>query len=122
MVIQVTDGKVTVTRTLRFTKKVTRAVITLETPMEADAQITICAINVMGSIPADAAFSVKVTNNGKDSSPVWEDATTAAKNGVNHVFTNKTAANGFAFNFRVEVERGVSGEGGHITSIQGGFQ
>ena len=122
MVIQVTDGKVTVTRTLRFTKKVTRAVITLETPMEADAQITICAINVMGSIPADAAFSVKVTNNGKDSSPVWEDATTAAKNGVNHIFTNKTAANGFAFNFRVEVERGASGEGGHITSIQGGFQ
>ena len=122
MVIQVTDGKVTVTRTLKFTKKVTRAVITLETPMEADAQITICAINVMGSIPADAAFSVKVTNNGKDNSPVWEDATTAAKNGVNHIFTNKTAANGFAFNFRVEVERGASGEGGHITSIQGGFQ
>lgn len=66
MVIQATDGKVTVTRTLKFTKKVTRAVITLESPMEADAQITICAINVMGSIPADATFSVKVTNNGKD--------------------------------------------------------
>ena len=122
MVISVSDGKATVTHTLKFTKRVAKAVITLEEPMEADAAITICAINVMGSIPADADFSVEVTNNGKDTTPVWEDATSAAKNGVNHVFTNSTAANGFAFNFRVTVERGVSDTGGYITSIQGGFQ
>ena len=122
MVISVSDGKATVTHTLKFTKRVAKAVITLEEPMEADAAITICAINVMGSIPADADFSVEVTNNGKDTTPVWEDATSAAKNGVNHVFTNSTAANGFAFNFRVTVERGASDTGGYITSIQGGFQ
>ena len=122
MVISVSDGKATTTRTLKFTKKVTKAVITLEEPMEADALITICAINVTGSIPADADFSVEVTNNVKDTTPVWEDATSAAKNGVNHIFTNKAAANGFAFNFRVTVERGPSGKGGYITSIQGGFQ
>ena len=65
---------------------------------------------------------VEVTNNGKDSSPVWEDATTEARNGRNHLFTNQTAANGFAFNFRVTAERGASGESGYIASIQGGFQ
>ncbi len=120
--IPVTDGKATVTKTFTFTKAVTAASITLAQPMEADAQITLCAITVGGLIPADAVFKVEVTNNGKDSSPVWEDATTEARNGRNHLFTNQTAANGFAFNFRVTAERGASGESGYIASIQGGFQ
>lgn len=122
MTVTVTDGKVTVTKTFTFTKAVTAASITLAKPMEADAQITLCAITVGGLIPADAVFKVEVTNNGKDSSPVWEDATTEARNGRNHLFTNQTAANGFAFNFRVTAERGASGESGYIASIQGGFQ
>lgn len=122
MTVTVTDGKATVTKTFTFTKAVTAASITLAKPMEADAQITLCAITVGGLIPADAVFKVEVTNNGKDSSPVWEDATTEARNGRNHLFTNQTAANGFAFNFRVTAERGASGESGHIASIQGGFQ
>lgn len=122
MTVTVTDGKATVTKTFTFTKAVTAASITLAKPMEADAQITLCAITVGGLIPADAVFKVEVTNNGKDSSPVWEDATTEARNGWNHLFTNQTAANGFAFNFRVTAERGASGESGYIASIQGGFQ
>ena len=122
MTVTVTDGKATVTKTFTFTKAVTAASITLAKPMEADAQITLCAITVGGLIPADAVFKVEVTNNGKDSSPVWEDATTEARNGRNHLFTNQIAANGFAFNFRVTAERGASGESGYIASIQGGFQ
>lgn len=122
MTVTVTDGKATVTKTFTFTKAVTAASITLAKPMEADAQITLCAITVGGLIPADAVFKVEVTNNGKDSPPVWEDATTEARNGRNHLFTNQTAANGFAFNFRVTAERGASGESGYIASIQGGFQ
>jgi hypothetical protein len=122
LTVTVTDGKATVTKTFTFTKAVTAASITLAKPMEADAQITLCAITVGGLIPADAVFKVEVTNNGKDSSPVWEDATTEARNGRNHLFTNQTAANGFAFNFRVTAERGASGESGYIASIQGGFQ
>lgn len=122
MTVTVTDGKATVTKTFTFTKAVTAASITLAKPMEADAQITLCAITVGGLIPADAVFKVEVTNNGKDSSPVWEDATTEARNGRNHLFANQTAANGFAFNFRVTAERGASGESGYIASIQGGFQ
>ena len=122
LTIYVTDGKATTTKTFTFTKAVTAASITLAQPMEADAQITLCAITVGGLIPADAVFKVEVTNNGKDSSPVWEDATTEARNGRNHLFTNQTATNGFAFNFRVTAERGASGESGYIASIQGGFQ
>lgn len=122
LTISVSDGKATTTRTFTFVKSVTKAAITLAEPMEADAQITICAITVSGNIPADAVFKVEVTNNANDDAPVWEDATIEAKNGRNHIFENETAVNGFAFNFRVTAERGASGEGGYITSIQGGFQ
>lgn len=121
MTIEASDGKATTVHTLTFTKSVTKAVITLETPMEADDKISVCAITVTGSIPSDAAYTVEVTNNANDTSPVWEDCTNEAKNGRNYLFQNATAANGFAFNFRVTAERGSSGNGGYITSIQGGF-
>ena len=122
MVIEASDSKETTTLTLTFAKKVVKAVITLETPMDADAKISICAITVTGHIPTDADYTVEVTNNAKDDSPVWEDCTQECKNGNNYLFQNETAANGFAFNFRVTAERGDSDEGGYITSIQGGFQ
>ena len=120
--ITASDGKASSVHTLTFSKEVTGATVTLEEPMEADAQITICVLSVAGDIPADAEYKVEVTNNANDDTPVWEDCTTEAKNGANHIFENKTAANGFAFNFRVTAERGPSGEGGYITSVQGGFQ
>lgn len=122
MVIEASDGKETATLTLTFAKKVVKAVITLEEPMDADDAISICAITVTGHIPDDADYTVEVTNNAKDDSPVWEDCTQECKNGNNYLFQNETAANGFAFNFRVTAERGDSDEGGYITSIQGGFQ
>ena len=107
--------------TLLFTKSVTACSITLETPMEADAQITIAALSVSGDIPADANYQVLLTNNAKDAEPVWEDATTEVKNRSNYLFENDTATNGFAFNFKVTASRGASGIGGYISSIQGRF-
>lgn len=108
--------------TLRFTKSVTQASVTLAQPLEADDQITVMVLSVLGSIPVDAAYSVLVTNNAKDDAPVWEDATGDVKAGVNHLFTNQTAAEGFAFNFRVEVARGESGQGGYLSGIGGAFE
>ena len=122
MLIQAIDGKATATHELSFSKRVTSASVTLAEPMEAGEPITLCVLSVSGSIPADAAFQVEVTNNAKDPAPVWEDCTTAVRNGLNHIFTNQTATNGAAFNFRVTAERGGSGQGGYFTSIQGGFQ
>ena len=122
LTITANDGKVSTVHTLTFSKEVTSATITLEEPMEADAEITICVLSVSGFIPYDAVYKVEVTNNANDDVPVWEDCTVEVKNGVNHIFENKTAANGFAFNFRIIAERETSSEGGHITSVQGGFQ
>ncbi len=116
------DGKASCTHTLTFTKSVTSALITLATPMDADDQIEACAVAASGYIPEDALYRVLVTNNAKDAEPVWEDCTQAVKNGANHIFANKSAENGFAFNFKITVSRGESGTGGFITSVQGGFQ
>lgn len=91
--------------------------------MEADAPITICVLSVIGSIPADAEYTVEVTNNALDDNPTWEDCTTAVKAGANYIFEHKDApTNTPAFNFRINASRGPSGEGGYITSVQGGFQ
>ena len=120
--VTASDGKLGSTHTLRFTKSVTSAMITLETPLEADDQITVCAIATSGHIPEDAQFRVLVTNNANDAEPKWENCTQLVKDGANYVFSNQTAENGYAFNFKITVSRGESGEGGYITSVQGGFQ
>ena len=117
------DGKAdSAAYTITFTKKVTKATITLASALPADDIIQVMVMTLTSSIPADANLKVLVTNNANDSSPVWEDATADIKNGVNHVFTNKTAANGFAFNFKLSVERGASDTGGFISNIGGAFE
>ena len=122
LAVEASDGKATTTHSLTFTKSVTSLSVTLSSPIALDAAPEVCAISITGSIPGDAVLTVKVTNNANDASPVWEDATSAVKSGLNHIFENKTASNGFAFNFLVTAERGASGNGGYITSIQGGVQ
>ena len=122
LTITANDGQVDAVHKLTFTKEITAASVTLKTPIEADDRITICVLSVTGSIPMDAHYRVVVTNNANDEEPVWEDCTSEVRSGANHIFANEAAANGFAFNFRVEVERGESGQGGYINSVQGGFQ
>ena len=110
------------TLSLTFTKAVHKAVITLSEPLAVEEQITVAVLAITGKIPADATQLIELTNNGNDPEPVWEDATADVKAGRNYVFKNKSQSAGWAFNFRVTVERGESGEDGNIVSIQGGFQ
>lgn len=120
--VEVSDGKETVSTSATFTKAVHAASVTLAEPLAVEGDIAVAVLQVTGSIPDDAKFKAEVTNNALDSSPVWQDATTEVKKGVNIVFENKTATNGAAFNFRVSVERGESGEGGYIEAVSGAFQ
>ena len=122
LTVEVSDGKETVSTSANFTKAVHAASVTLAEPLAVEGDITVAVLQVTGSIPDDAKFKAEVTNNAKDAAPVWQDATTEAKKGVNIVFENKTATAGAAFNFRVSVERGASGEGGYIEAVSGAFQ
>ena len=120
--IEASDGQETATFTATFTKAVTEATITLDEPLAVEGDITVAILAVTGEIPVDAEYTVEVTNNAKDSSPVWQDATTEVKNGTNIVFENHTNTNGAAFNFRISVKRGSSNTGGHISGVSGAFQ
>ena len=119
--IEASDGKASATFTATFTKAVHKATITLKTPLAVSGDITAAVMSVVGQIPAGAVYKVEATNNAKDTSPVWQDVTAEVKSGSNIVFTNKTAANGAAFNFRITVERGTSA-GGYISGVSGAFQ
>lgn len=120
--IEVNDGTETATFTATFTKAVHAATITLETPMAVEGDITVARLAVTGNIPADAEYSVKVTNNGNDPEPVWQDCTAEVKSGANIVFENHENTNGAAFNFKIEAERGSSDAAGYITGVSGAFQ
>ena len=120
--INASDGKDAATNAITFTRNLTELTVTLAQPFPADDVISACALNVEGSIPADAVCKYEVTNNALDTEPVWEDCTKKSQAGFSYVFTNKSAENGFAFNFRVTISRGASGSGGYITSISGGFE
>lgn len=120
--IACSDGKDTVDHTVTFSRNQTSAFVTLNAPLEADDVIRFCSLRVDGAFPSDTIMTCEVTNNALNDDPVWEDCTLKVKAGLTYTFKNRSAENGFAFNFRVAVKRGGSGIGGYITKISGGFE
>lgn len=123
LVLKADDGKTTTEWTATFTKNVTSAVLSLAQPLTADDTITVAALTLEGSFPADMSLTVEMTNNARDDAPVWENCTDIQRGEsrafVHHAFANKTAAKGAAFNYKVTITRGASGVGGNITMIGG---
>lgn len=123
LTLEVDDGKTSTDWTATFTKNVTRAVLSLAQPLTADDTITVAAMTLEGSFPADMSLTVELTNNALDDSPVWENCIDIQRGEsrafVHHAFANKTAVRGFAFNYKITVTRGESGTGGNITMIGG---
>ena len=123
LVLEVGDGKTTTEWTATFTKNVTSAVLSLAQPLTADDTITVAAMTLEGNFPADMSLTVELTNNARDDAPVWENCTDVrlgeSRAFVHHAFTNKTAAKGAAFNYKVDITRGSSGTGGTLTMIGG---
>ena len=123
LTLEVDDGKTTTEWTATFTKNVTHAVLSLAQPMTADDTITVAALTLEGSFPTDLSLTIEMTNNALDETPVWENCTDIqsgeSRAFVHHAFTNKTAAKGAAFNYKVTITRGESGTGGNITMIGG---
>lgn len=121
--VEVSDDAETVSTSATFTKNVTGAQVSLTATLTADDTITVAALTLEGSFPADMSLTVELTNNARDDAPVWETVTDIQRGEsrafVHHAFTNKTAARGFAFNYKVTITRGESGVGGNITMIGG---
>jgi hypothetical protein len=111
------------TRTFTFSKNETEIEITLTTPLASDDAVTRAIMNITRQIPAGAAFTVEVCNNGFDASPVWEDVTQAIVSGNRFFLQNETrTASRWGFNTRVKVSRLTATGEIFIQGIGGNFE
>lgn len=123
LTISVSDGRDVSTRTYTFIKSVSSLTISNSSAIESTTRPTRIKVTVSKNIPPEATFLVEVCNNGFDSSPTWEDATSSVTSSLVHVFTNttKTATN-WGVRIRVTVNRnGGSGEC-YIGAVGGNFE
>ena len=75
------------------------------------------AINVKLDLkmPLDASIEVLATNNANDTQPVWDDITTAALSGTNHIFSNTAKQQGVTYyNVKIKVKINRNGADGEI--------
>ena len=123
MTISASDGIDTSVRTYTFTKSVTSLSIQTKNPMESSTMPTRISIQVTRNIPTDAIFKVEVCNNGFDSNPTWEDATSSVTGIAVHLFENtKKTSTKWGVLVRVTVNRN-GGEGScYVSAIGGNFE
>ena len=123
MTITATDGIDTTVRTYTFVKSVSSFAVQNNNPYTATTMPTRIKISLSGNFPVGVTKKVEVCNNGFDSSPTWEDASTAESGGLIHVFTNKTkTATNWGVKIRVTVNRNGASGACYITSIGGNFE
>lgn len=120
--ITATDGFDTATRTITFTKSVTKLTVQRSTPIEASTMPTRIVVTLVKNVPANADVKVEVCNNGFDTTPTWEEFENYAT-GLAYGFNNKTKTAGkWGVNVRVTVDRN-GGEGAcYISEIGGNFE
>lgn len=123
LTIRATDGIDSSVRTYTFTKLVNSFTIQNSTPWVASTRPSRIMVVVTSVLPVEATFKVEVCNNGYDSSPTWEDATSSVKGGLIHQFTNttKTATN-WGVLIRVSVNRNGGTGACYVSNIGGNFE
>ena len=123
LTITATDGVDSSVRTFTFVKSVSSFTVQNSIPMVASKMPTRIKVSVNKTIPAEATFKIEVCNNGYDSSPTWEDATSAMNSGLVHLFSNttKTATN-WGVLIRVTVNRNGGSGACYVSSIGGNFE
>ncbi|MDY2918038.1 MAG: hypothetical protein SOU08_00090 [Anaerococcus sp.] len=113
------------TRTVSFTRTIPRLVIQLanhgiDTGESLAKRVLVSTVGIY--VANGAVIKYEVCNNGKDSKPTWEDATTMVKAGKAFNFTNESKSNSHgSINIRVTIEKGTSTMASYITSIGGSY-
>ena len=125
--ISVTDGFDTVTRTITFSKSVTKLIAQKSRPIEASTRPSRIVVTLVKNVPYNSNVKVEVCNNGFDQYPAWEEIDTY-ESGLAHTFANarcESTINGsrrWGVNIRVTVDRN-GGEGAcYISEIGGNFE
>jgi hypothetical protein len=90
IIITVTDGTATATRTYTFTKVDDRLEFVLTSPIQTSEDARKIVISAILTVPAGATLTIKACNNGLDAAPTWEDVTAEYTAKEAYVFTNAT--------------------------------
>lgn len=110
-------------RVITFTRVVKRLVMKLKTAIETDVAAKKILITPGWKVATGAIAKVEVCNNGFDTSPTWEDATSVveAKKSFNFQNTSKKATK-WGIDVRLTIERGSATTESYITGIAGAFE
>ncbi|RPJ97297.1 hypothetical protein CW357_01120 [Rummeliibacillus sp. TYF005] len=120
LTITVSDGSLSTTRTITFTRKEDRVIAYFKqaslTPESVQPEQVL--VRVIRTIATNADFKVFVCNNGLDASPTWEDATSAVLSGNAYTFTNrmKTSVN-YAVNVKIQVLKNTASAYSYIKAL-----
>ena len=99
-------------KTITFSRKITKLQIVMKNAIETDAKATKILVSPQWTTTGGVG-KVEVCNNGFDSNPTWEDATTMVVLNRPHLFTNtsKTASKwGIKIRITVTKNQGYDGE------------
>ena len=99
-------------KTITFSRKITKLQIVMKNAIETDAKATKILVSPQWTTTGGVG-KVEVCNNGFDSNPTWEDATTMVVLNSPHLFTNtsKTASKwGIKIRITVTKNQGYDGE------------
>lgn len=99
-------------KTITFSRKITKLQIVMKNAIETDAKATKILVSPQWTTTGGVG-KVEVCNNGFDSNPKWEDATTMVVLNRPHLFTNtsKTASKwGIKIRITVTKNQGYDGE------------
>ena len=108
--IVVTDNNNATVTQIKHFNKIGGIINVVYTPFGTNLTICPKAINVQLDLkkPLDATIQVLATNNANDTQPVWDDITTAALSGHNHIFSNTAKQSGvdyYAVKVKVLINR-----------------
>ncbi|WP_397537880.1 DUF6273 domain-containing protein [Rummeliibacillus pycnus] len=120
LTITVSDGSLSTTRTITFTRKEDRVVAYFKPAslIPESVQPLEVLVRVIRTIATNADFKIFICNNGLDTSPTWEDVTSAVLAGEAYKFTNrmKTAEN-YAVNVKIQVLKNTASTYSYIKAL-----
>lgn len=110
-------------KVFKFKKNETEILFELTEPLPADAMVTKALLTMIGAIPAGAITKIELCNNGYDTNPTWEDATSKVERNSKIFLTNtKKTAENWGVNIRVSLKRNGAEGDCYISTLGGNFE
>lgn len=112
-----------VVRLINFTRDPKRLVVMSAKPIETDAAAKKFYFNPVWKVAVGAEGKIEICNNGFDTNPTWEDATSTVKAGKTFNFTNQTKkANKWGIAVKMTINKNNATAISYIATAGGAFE